>query len=384
LLSVSSCLRSRAGGSWQRIPAPTPNNYPCNSATQKCYLHLRLRSDTVHSEPAAPGFIVANGNIGEFLDEAAQSVFTSYDGGYTWKQVMGEFDESEPASIFDIAVDGSIFLSVPRDTNTSLISYSTTGDNQWTHCELDDALAVRTLLSVVSTQHNSALMFSSTGTGGAKVITHVDFDPLFPRNCTDSDYDLWSSSSPTIGCVLGKNTTYYRIEPGVTCMNAIKAGTIASSTPCPCGRNDFVCAQCFFWNSTLGECAFSAVCPETTNLPTRPPADCYAPSTFEAPYTGYQKLSGSQCVSSDYDPTVGPRTLTCPIVLLSPPVVSPVAQEAIRGLSPNDVAGIVVGVVIAVLLVLLIIFAVVAVRRRMSDNNNSSQRLPEPEEGVNL
>lgn len=379
---VETVISFNQGGSWANIPAPASHTYNCIGSVSVCRLHLRIGSDSIHSEASAPGFIVANGNVGAQLDLNAQSVFVSLDGGVSWRQVIDEFDQREPASIFDIANDGSMFLSVPRGVNTSLISYSAVGGLVWTHCELVDAIAPRTMFSTISPTQNSALLFSNTG--GARTVTHVNYNVVFTANCTDNDYEPWGATLPGGGCVLGRNTTYNRIKVGVACLNATKAGQVLSSIPCTCAKNDFVCAQCFFWNSTSQDCGFSAVCPDTTNLPQLPPADCFAPSTWAAPYTGYQKLGDSQCINGLYDPTAGERTLNCPIAAPAPPAQTPAeadkAKEVPRFITPNDVAGIVVGVVIGILLILLVVFVVIIIRRRMA-NNNPAARLPEPEGG---
>lgn len=316
---VETVITFNKGNTWSLIPAPANHSYDC---TGECYLHLMIEGTSIHSEPRYPGFVVANGNVGRYLNVTAQSVFVSLDGGLNWQQALHEFDNSQPTLLFDIAIDGSLFVSLPTNISTSRISYSATGGIEWDHCEFENSTIPTGVFSVATGKNNSVLVLSS------RSITFFDFNAVLGADCSDEDYEIWSPSTNDGGCVLGQRIEYYRVKTGVACYNPIKAGQVANITTCECAFDDFSCAQCFFWNQTANDCSFSVSC-DREILQEDPPSGCYFPSTYTVSYSGFQKLAGSVCTVGKYNPTNRTRTLLCPyaapIAPLQPPAAVPIA-----------------------------------------------------------
>jgi hypothetical protein len=341
---VETLITFNKGRTWNFIPAPANNTYNCAG---ECYLHLRLVSGTIHSEYAYPGYVVATGNIGRYLDTRNQQVFVSVDGGLTWAQTDRNSSSPVLDSLFDIALDGSLLVSTTKSIATDNIAYSTSGGIDWEYCQFDDGLVLypENVYSIVYGAESNVVVLSRTGSNAS--ITWFNFTAVMGAPCTDDDYETWSPTTPDGGCVLGKNITYYRLKQGVTCYDPIKAGTVANSSDCICALNDFGCSKCFFWNATANECAFSINCPNSV-LDVDPPTGCYYPTQYFVPYTGYELLAGSSCVLGGYNPALGGRNVSCPYPPPPPPpqrppqlppvkapVAAPLAVDFRPALAPN-------------------------------------------------
>jgi sortilin len=101
---VHTRITYNGGGAWHALKPPLVD---CNGAPitchagGKCDLHLhgashwqrgtwKTRLGSVYSQAAAPGVILATGNVGEFLSSDANSVntFLSRDAGVTWEEIL--------------------------------------------------------------------------------------------------------------------------------------------------------------------------------------------------------------------------------------------------------------------------------------------------------
>merc|ERR1711871_412063 len=130
------------GAYWE--PLQAPSKYAdkgcelCQAGEEDCYLHLsgpsqwtfgtRTARPTYYHHENAPGVLVANGNVGKYLDlESEGCTFMSRDGGVSWEQI------SEGINVYEFGDHGALMIRVKHSSSgaTQGLFFSTDEGRCW-------------------------------------------------------------------------------------------------------------------------------------------------------------------------------------------------------------------------------------------------------------
>lgn len=339
--NLTTLITFDAGAEWSRIQGPKTDNQgnPILGCYQdlSCSLHIALllsrkypttRSIPVLTSSAAPGVVLASGNMGHSL-QYKTSVFLSADAGLSWHQVLqGNY-------YYNIGDHGGVIVAVKYfktegDTNTLL--YSTDEGLSWQqHKFYPTPIRIFGLITEPGENTTVFTMFGTEAKPNAPIdwiIVRVDLASVFKRNCTPEDYKNWSPVSPGQGkasrCVLGRRETFLRRSPKANCYNGLDFTRSTVVESCPCSHSDYQCDFGFIRDSDAGSSCIKD--PEfEDHEPNAPPPNC-PPDTFYNQTKGYQLLAGDVCeggLASRYEP----EQRACPTDLAQPRTFMLVAQR---------------------------------------------------------
>jgi len=339
--NLTTLITFDAGAEWSTIQGPKTDNQgnPILGCYQDlaCSLHIALllsrkypttRSIPVLTSSAAPGVVLASGNMGHNL-QYKTSVFLSADAGLSWHQVLqGNY-------YYNIGDHGGVIVAVKYfktegDTNTLL--YSTDEGLSWHHHKFYPT-PIR-IFGLITEPGENTTVFTMFGTEAKPnahidwIIVRVDLATVFKRNCTEEDYKNWSPVSPGQGkasrCVLGRRETFKRRSPKANCYNGLDFTRSTVVESCPCSHTDYQCDFGFIRDSDLG----SSCIPDPEyedHEPHAPPPNC-PPDSFYNQTKGYKRIPGDVCeegLASRYEPEVR----ACPVDLAQPRTFMLVAQR---------------------------------------------------------
>ncbi|KAK9845742.1 hypothetical protein WJX81_001203 [Elliptochloris bilobata] len=257
------------GARWQDLNQPDSFRFPecnrCASARDlgKCQLHLHGPSSwhdgqdgrpSFYTHDNAPGVIMAVGNTGEYLEQAADAMCTwlSRDGGATWQDV------APYASIYEYGDYGGLLIMTKHETEgpADSLLFSIDQGTCWHEIGLEEAIDVGNIRVEPSAASH---MFVVHGKACEKrpehpTCTHtrtdanpvgkmyiVDFRPVMGtdwRDCSDADYEQWTNGP----CLLGRNYTLSRRVHASECFSGrTYKRPVAAAAPCPCTAADVAC-----------------------------------------------------------------------------------------------------------------------------------------------
>jgi len=339
--NLTTLITFDAGAEWSTIQGPKTDNQgnPILGCYQdlSCSLHIALllsrkypttRSIPVLTSSAAPGVVLASGNMGHNL-QYKTSVFLSADAGLSWHQVLqGNY-------YYNIGDHGGVIVAVKYfktegDTNTLL--YSTDEGLSW-HRHQFYPTPIR-IFGLITEPGENTTVFTMFGTEAKLnspidwIIVRVDLASVFKRNCTDEDYKNWSPVSPGQGkasrCVLGRRETFKRRSPKANCYNGLDFTRSTLVESCPCSHTDYQCDFGFIRDTDAGSSCIKD--PEfEDHEPHAPPSNC-PPDTFYNQTKGYKRIPGDVCedgLASRYEPEIR----ACPVDLAQPKTFMLVAQR---------------------------------------------------------
>eukprot|EP00048_Salpingoeca_helianthica_P015140 m.225251 g.225251 ORF g.225251 m.225251 type:complete len:792 (+) comp16652_c0_seq1:17-2392(+) len=373
------------GGSWSRIEAPDTDDCDLpdcslNFHMQFSHLNPRMRIPPVYSTPSAPGYLLANGNLGGTLFNGGQAYFSA-DAGLTWEQ------SSTTLGQFHMLDSGSVAIIGPANINTlgTSINYSIDDGTTWKTFDLDEPVHV---VAMLSRPGNLALDFVVAGVDALIqkwVISTINFAPVLPNACTPDDYFYWSPRDELDGlpCVLGADIHVQRRDPSGFCHNGFNFTRNETSEPCQCTGDDLDC-EFGFARAVLG-----APCmPITDTLP----LNCTAPGQTIQLSHGYRLVADDVCeggvlpylqpftyVCPSYSNTPteapattkpGPDTTTAPTTHTTP------APARSSDSSGHSSAGLIAGLVIAMLLLVLAGVVIFVLLRRRGARAESVRYAP--------
>lgn len=296
------------GAEWARVQAP---DNACPKGSKTCGLNLdleyasrllRQRFDPVISRTSAPGFILANGNVGKSINTDV-GVYMSSDAGYTWTDT-GLGDQYQ---LLMLDHGGVMVAAHPYDGQLSdSIYYSIDEGRTWVKEQVsDDQLHFVALLTEPGEATTLASIWAYAPTARHWTVVHVDFADILGngRACNASDYVTWSpkdDESP-LGCLLGRKLLYERRAPLARCVNGIDYDRPIAAAPCECLTDDFEC-----------DFGFERV---DADAPCKPVNDsvtpvCHPGETITVS-RGYRKVAGDGC-QGGLEVLIQPLEYKCP------------------------------------------------------------------------
>jgi len=341
--NLSTLITYDAGGEWNPVIGPKTDNrgHPvvgCSQINSDCSLHIAqqlsrkfpsTRSIPILTSAAAPGVVLASGNMGTGLRKKT-NVYLSADAGVSWHQVL------QGGYYYNIGDHGGVIVAVKyfkTEGNTDEILYTTDEGVTWnSHKFYHKPIRI---FGLITEPGENTTIFTMFGTdvkpqeGINWIIVKVDLTKVFKRNCTDTDYKDWSPVAPGEGentksrCILGKKEVYKRRAPSANCYNGMGFTRPSRVDTCPCNHMDYQCAWGF---KRDGDRKTSCVKDSRMDInPFDAPASCKA-GEFYNMSKGYQRIAGDVCqggLSSRYEP----EKRACPYEIATQKTFMLVAQR---------------------------------------------------------
>jgi len=297
-----------AGKQWNLLNPPPKgaDGVPYNcSVLQGCGLNLHGNRwiDTIglyvkwtflYSTDEALGITVATGNVGDSLDKQWKvlNTFMTIDGGLSWKEITkGQY-------FVDIGDHGGIILLADNLVPTTEILYTLDFGNTFTSCNITDSpLDVRIILSVPTEISRKFIVYglrNDTASNSSKaVIVQVDMTNVFPRQCTDSDYE-WVSQIGRIECLLGKKTMIKRRKPDSLCYNGEEHESVLDVSNCSCSLQDYECVECYDYDPVKQMCVFVCL-NDSGRIDLLPNPSCKCKQFYDLSGYGWRKIADDWC-----------------------------------------------------------------------------------------
>ncbi|XP_031549570.1 VPS10 domain-containing receptor SorCS1-like [Actinia tenebrosa] len=291
------------GGEWNRLAIP--DNVQCKEL--ECGLNLHMvhseryyQISSVLSSESALGLIMAQGNVGRYLNEETD-VYLSSDGGLHWNKILnGSHD-------YVFGDHGGLIVAVALGNYTKKVWYSCTEGKFWSTIEMEKNVRAYGLVTEPGETTWVSNIFGQHLTKSFEWLSvKLNFSSVFERKCTDQDYTLWTPNDERMKgqCLLGEHMVYERRKADICCYNGKQYEREINQTSCNCSLEDFTCDFGFQNNDISDSCVpisedliVPKVCPEFQT---------YMRSS------GYRKVAGDRCVGGiekDFYPV---KTL-CPV-----------------------------------------------------------------------
>lgn len=280
---IKTMLTIDNGGIWQGLKPPTKD---LSGKEIHCYGDCGLQLNVYHLQDVPPiyakqnavGLILANGNVGSFLNLriADLNTYLSEDGGVSWKQI------AEGVHTYEFGDHGGIILIAPSNHFVDYLKYSFDYGDSFTHLPLNQTLLIK---NIITEESNTGLHFLLYGTSvtGEGLTFSIDFGNLGLPTCASIDYEEWSPFSQT-SCLLGEQKVFKRRKKSSACFSTEKEEKVVSSRPCPCTYKDYNCQEGYVRDEV------SFMCMGKTGIQKIP---CKA--GFQILPSGYQKIVGNKC-----------------------------------------------------------------------------------------
>ncbi|KAJ3362915.1 vacuolar protein sorting/targeting protein PEP1, partial [Kappamyces sp. JEL0680] len=300
------------GRTWSLLQPPLDKTTPCTPKTPldaSCSLHLHSVTTTknvgkVFSVTSAPGTIIGVGSVGDHLAPYEESdTFLSHDSGKTWSYLQ------KGPHKFEILNYGAAIVLIPDSYKpSSSLLYSKNNGRDWEKMDISldksEWVPLFTTLDAHSTSLQMLLVASRGHSGGETYVVHLDFAPIFDRQCkgdllpSNSDLELYKLEAGNGKCILGRISSHYRRNTNVDCSMPLKFPLDAvTTTACSCSDLDFECDAGYIPDSASA----SLSC-----VPDGPvhdqPLDCKVGSTYQG-LSGYRLIPGDICTGGDIDKT---------------------------------------------------------------------------------
>jgi len=319
---IKTLVSFNKGGDWKRIRAPERDvdgkRYDC---AEHCYLNLfgiSSENPPYYSVESAAGIILANGNIGRYLnhDHESTSTFLSRDGGLNW------FEIRRGSHIYEIGDHGALILIADDQNPTREIYYSWDEGLTFETLKISEEkfLIKNIIIEPTSTSQHFVIYGESNKKGTTKgVVIGVDFTGLHEPQCrnpdnpdsTDSDYEKWTPNDGRAGheCLMGHKTIYIRRKREAQCYNGLMYERKTTVEHCDCTEDDYEC-DFGFARAGPGEPCVSLKKQSNDNSATAnaemytPPPNCQGYFKISR---GYRKVPGNTCINGvKFDPILIP------------------------------------------------------------------------------
>lgn len=283
------------GGDWVALKPPhfDSNNQPIKCSGD-CALQLHgissLGADSYHapfySRENAIGIILSTGNVGEYLsytDEEVNTYITS-DAGVTWKELR------KGSSIYEIADHGGIIVYADWKKKTNKIYYTLDQGKTSDFITLETGpIDIYNILAEPSATGRNFIVLG--GENNTEYVIGLNFSNVFPRECSQSDYENWSpqdlrESLHNQSCIFGRTIVYQRKKPDAKCFNPSIFDHIVEVHNCPCTEEDYEC--------DIGYSRKDEKCVLDGSPPKYPPSYC-PKGSYYSKTKGYRLIASDTC-----------------------------------------------------------------------------------------
>jgi hypothetical protein len=163
----------------------------------------RYQSGYLFSASSARGLLIGVGNVGTKLKPLHYGdTFLSRDAGLTWKQI------AKGPHLYEFGNHGAIMILVAQNRNADILLYSIDDGLTWCHLSVADKdideVRIRDVIIEPSSTQRSFLLIgrysSNRSVIDQSVAIYLDFSPLFPKMCNNTnheDFESWKVSIMT-------------------------------------------------------------------------------------------------------------------------------------------------------------------------------------------
>lgn len=296
--NIKTVITLNQGTTWHEIHAPkTDKNKNDIKCGRFCFLHLYSYSSDlppILSDEEAPGIIIANGNIGDFLDYSYSNVgvFLSRDGGINWAEI-----EKGP-HVFAIGNHGMLLLMAKYSTPTNEIQYSIDDGEIWNTLNISNSgqsIEIKHIFKDNNQNKKYSNIFYISGKishTNQNVLIHLNMDQFYFPPCKTDDFEIWSPSTSMDNrnkCLMGEEISFMRKKIGKGCISKEGFSHPLSSKPCECTRLDFDCDEGYKRDELTNKCIIK----EQEYLINNIPEICEG---YYKISKGYVKTPGNVCI----------------------------------------------------------------------------------------
>uniref|UniRef100_A0A7M5UK89 VPS10 domain-containing protein n=1 Tax=Clytia hemisphaerica TaxID=252671 RepID=A0A7M5UK89_9CNID len=316
---LQSWITFNKGGDWSHIVPPPELCTDSKKTGSLCALQLSqefgfhnpyTRFTPIYSKKSAPGFILATGNVGPYLN-STPNVFLSTDAGISWRKILdGHY-------YYAFVDHGGIIVGAQKYGYTDTLKFSWDEGHSWQDYKFSkDPVRVYGLLTEPGEKSAIFTVYASKANGHSWFVIQVDFRQFLGRPCDKSkDYYLWELGdlrNDTQHCSLGKKQKYERRLADHKCYNGYNYDRAVEVSNCLCTREDFMCDFGFkeFVLGWFGTFCFPDI--NFFNATIKQPSWCQ-PGLLYNISSGYRKIPGDTCEGGDFDKKFLPETRACHI-----------------------------------------------------------------------
>jgi len=313
VVRAQTSITFNKGADWYHLDPPTKD---CNGEPiiceplngQPCRLHLHGiasgRFGPFYSDERAPGLIIANGNIGHYIDSHRANTYLSRDGGLTWIEVM------KGSHIYEVGDQGGLIVMASDSELTDVLYFSWDEGATWDGVKMSSQPFL--VENIIIEPDNSNVQFVVYGyhpDSNAGVVTYVDFGELHTRMCNtnvmsaDSDFELWSPHDSRMEgqCLMGRRFAITRRKQNAKCFIPPSHTPTRFYENCPCTIHDFTCDYGFTRDPNTNRCI-----PDGTGHKYKSLSSILDSMKCSGTYLatkGYRKVPGNTCVGgSQWEP----------------------------------------------------------------------------------
>eukprot|EP00911_Craspedida_sp_UC1_P000503 UC1_evm1s380 len=319
---LQSLISFDEGARWE--PVSVPEGQECGNAVDEeqeripCGLQVHMQTSaatrsinvpSILTQESAPGFVLANGNVGRFLSRSS-SAYVSSDAGLSWSAL----DVRQGAKQFAMLEHGGVLVAAdtydPRGAGSTAIHFSIDEGNSWatTSIPFSQNLHIVGMHPEPGEATDKLIVFGYPASMQpfAWTIVRMDFSSVLTAGAcrNPDDYTEWSPRDAVnpVACLMGERDVYERRKKNVPCKHGYNYDRPVSKTPCQCESEDFECDFGYERETIDGMCV--PVAPKYIV----PPCE---PGTTTAISRGYRKVAGNGCAGG-IEPLLSPMPYECP------------------------------------------------------------------------
>lgn len=297
--TIRSVITFDKGGTWGSISAPVGSVCPSTEKECKVQIHNLFSSskgvllpEFPKSSAAAPGIIMAHGNIGDALNLQTPNVYITSDGGYSWIQPS----QLEGPHYYEIGDSGGVLFAVSSYKSTDILKFSVDQGQCWQEYKFIDKPITVTGLSVEPGLRSTVVGLWGWEKGGDnawRAVT-IEFGAILKNPCRDDDYETWQAHESNEkflnddACLLGKKAVFKRRKKGTVCTNGKNFKTEAIVSVCQCTKADYMCDYGYARHDS-GDCVTD---PDYGNTHRD---ICVGDEEETIQTQGYRKIPGDKC-----------------------------------------------------------------------------------------
>ncbi|KAF0982372.1 hypothetical protein FDP41_011302 [Naegleria fowleri] len=307
---------------WQYIQPPKVDAQGKPIQCSNCYLNIHGFTASsssnyvkILSHKDAVGIILANGNVGQYLDSKIVNTYMSRDGGLSW------FEIAKGSHLYEILNHGGILVTVKNNQPTVEIRYTLDEAETWITANFTDRSNSPYHISklYVNEKHDPLakyMIIHGSGDTTGDILIRADFSHVQERECNginnpydqNSDYEYFKPHSYSNNCFLGRVVEYTRRKRSAKCFNPqLTEDRPIKIKNCECTYADYDCDYGYDKKLNQDRTSFTctALSPQLEEESKSPSLSSCQTERYYNESRGFARLPGNTCVggmSSKLDP----------------------------------------------------------------------------------